>query len=95
MSRNSLNKLWSKEETQKSTFFTFHSKEWMSLNAFLIQRQYFGRHSRLTLFRPGEGGANWPIARFFLYSSETVQPIFRKFSDFSYNYISYFLKLIV
>ena len=50
--------------------------------------------SCLTPFRPGGGReANWPIARFILKSSETVQLIFTKFCDF--NYISYLSKLRV
>ena len=31
-------------------------------------------------------GANWPIAGFFLYNSETIQPIFTKFCDFNDTY---------
>ena len=32
------------------------------------------------------GGAKWPITRIFLYSSETVKPIFTKFCDFHHIY---------
>ena len=41
------------------------------------------------------GGGSWPIARFFLYSSDTVQLILTKFCDFNHNYIGYLSKLRV
>ena len=43
----------------------------------------------LTLFGLG-GGANWPFTRFFLYNSETVQPIFTKICDFNRTYTGSF-----
>ena len=46
-------------------------------------------------FNPIWTGGNWPIARFFDYNSETIQPIFTKFCDFNHTYIGYLSKLRV
>ena len=50
--------------------------------------------SNLTVFGPGEGG-NWPIARFCLYNSKTIQQILSKCCEFNYTYIGYLSKLTV
>ena len=44
-------------------------------------------------FGGGGGSAKWPVAKFFLYSSETVQLILIKFCEFKFNYTGYLSKL--